>query len=387
MHAVKSSFIALVAILGFLSPSGFGAEPGEITQIQPSQWSEKLTDTSGVQVLIISSEHCSLCVEAHPMLEKTAKELGSRVQFLELSLDQADAEGVKKIAEDLGITMLPGVMLLKDGHPVRQVLEANPTTDLASEIRPLLPLEESDCDVAIRLELLGIESEEARAAGNFECPDCIDKAKPKASPQAENVTPACSDRKIVFEPFSVPGITENLNTQSKVQLRSLHGKRLANLGEGFSMVTPFLVARGVDSFAIDLSDAFKSVSKVPEGFGPRYIFGDATKLSKLSIARGKFDHIISTLLLCELDYANAEKALIENIKALKAHGVARHAFWTHEAIDLNSPAYAKMLRHVQEWAKRNQIKITLATANGQVINGKVVNGKHPEFQLLEIRRE
>ncbi|GIW58854.1 MAG: thioredoxin [Candidatus Dojkabacteria bacterium] len=96
--------------------------------IQQTQAYTTLTDSNfesetneGYVVVDFWAEWCGPCLAFAPVFEKVAEEMGEKVKFAKLNVDDNPS-----IAQKFGVMSIPTIILLKDGKEVSRQMGAMP---------------------------------------------------------------------------------------------------------------------------------------------------------------------------------------------------------------------------------------------------------------------
>lgn len=83
----------------------------------------------GVAVIDFWAPWCGYCVRMMPVVEEMAAELGDKVRVVKVN---ADEEG--KLAQEMGVEVLPTFIILKDGEIVDRKIGYLPKSELQGAI-------------------------------------------------------------------------------------------------------------------------------------------------------------------------------------------------------------------------------------------------------------
>lgn len=93
----------------------------EITPLTRDNFASTALDHKGVYVIRFWATWCGPCTMMHPIYRSVAEEMTPRAGFGEVDIDAAP-----ELADAFGIRGVPTVMVLRDGHPVDQMVGVAP---------------------------------------------------------------------------------------------------------------------------------------------------------------------------------------------------------------------------------------------------------------------
>jgi len=76
---------------------------------------------------------CGYCTKLTPVFEELAAEMGDKVKFVKVNVDES-----RGIAEKYNVMSLPTMLLLRDGEQVEKLMGFMPKATIIDKITPLL---------------------------------------------------------------------------------------------------------------------------------------------------------------------------------------------------------------------------------------------------------
>jgi thioredoxin 1 len=100
-----------------------------IEQIKGDVFDARVRQSAKPVVVDFFGKQCQPCKKLLPILEEVATELGDKVTFVKV-----DVEDAEDVASELGVFSVPTVLVFKDGHPVDKVVGLVSKASLSSRL-------------------------------------------------------------------------------------------------------------------------------------------------------------------------------------------------------------------------------------------------------------
>jgi thioredoxin 1 len=101
-----------------------------VLEIGTSEFEQKALQAKGLVVVDFSATWCGPCKRMEPELHAVADELGDKVTFIKVDVDQSP-----EIAMQYGVQGIPNLTFLKEGQVVDVAVGAMPKAMILSRVR------------------------------------------------------------------------------------------------------------------------------------------------------------------------------------------------------------------------------------------------------------
>ncbi|HWA83198.1 MAG TPA: thioredoxin [Fimbriimonadaceae bacterium] len=104
-----------------------------VLEIGQQEFDEKAVQVEGLVVVDFWATWCGPCKRMLPELDAAAQELGEKVTFVKVNVDESP-----EVAMRYGVQSIPNLTFLKDGQVVDMVVGAMPKSAIVSRARKFL---------------------------------------------------------------------------------------------------------------------------------------------------------------------------------------------------------------------------------------------------------
>jgi len=98
-----------------------------------ANFQEEVVDSKLPVLVDFWAPWCGYCTKLTPVFEELATEMGDKVKFVKINVDQNRA-----IAEKYNVMSLPTMLFLKDGQQLEKLMGFMPKATIIGKITPLL---------------------------------------------------------------------------------------------------------------------------------------------------------------------------------------------------------------------------------------------------------
>lgn len=104
-----------------------------VREFDDSNFQSEVLESSLPVMVDFWAPWCGPCKMLSPVIESLASQYDGRVMVCKMNIDESP-----QAATALGVSVLPTVVLLKDGQPVQKLIGVPPLEKLASEVDEML---------------------------------------------------------------------------------------------------------------------------------------------------------------------------------------------------------------------------------------------------------
>ncbi len=104
-----------------------------IKELTPENFETNITNNKRPVVIKAYAVWCGPCVQLTPIFHEIAKDFHAHVDFFELNVDHA-----RDLAIKFGITSIPTLIFMKDGHIISKEIGYIDTDDLRAKVTQFL---------------------------------------------------------------------------------------------------------------------------------------------------------------------------------------------------------------------------------------------------------